>query len=125
MSRHPGLPPEASGSNEFYSDANLMKRAQPASYADFGLLPGETQSDALASSPALQMYQRHGGQLAPIPLADIEVDDGSRSADYAPTMLDHTPSTPSPAVGGVDESSLDRLADLLLDRMQKKLLGGQ
>lgn len=83
MSRHPGLGPEQSGSNAFFSDANLDLRAEPAGYADFAPLPGEAISDALAGSPSLQAVQRHGGPLQPLQLADIEVDDGGRSADQS------------------------------------------
>lgn len=124
MTRHPGLPPEASGSNEFFSDENLMKRAQPAGYADFAPLPGEALTDAMAASPALQSAQRSGMALTPLQLADIEVDDGGRSADQAawhesPAANPH----PAPTAPAVDDSGLDRLADLLTERILKRLGG--
>ena len=104
--RHPGLPPEASGSNDFFSDANLNLRAQPAGYADFAPLPGEVVGDAIAASPALQQAQRHGVPLQPLQLAEIEVDDGGRSADQASGWLD-TPAQPHSAP--VESSRLDAL----------------
>lgn len=128
MSHHPGMPVEQSGSDEFYSDANLMKRAQPASYNDFAPLPGENMNVALSEaaeggSPALRSYAASGGALTPLPLAEVEVDEGGRSADSAINVFrDSGPPTPH-APAAPDDSSLDRLADLLLARIEKKLGG--
>lgn len=122
MTRHPGLPPEASGSNEFFSDENLLKRAQPAGYADFAPLPGEAIADAMNASPSLQAAARHGAPLTPLQLADIEVDEGGRSADAA-AWHEAPAADPYPAAPSVDASSLDRLADLLVERITKRLGG--
>jgi hypothetical protein len=125
MSRHPGMPVDRSGSNEFFSDANLNLRAQPAGYEDFAPLPGESMTDAMAASPALQSIARHGGALTPLQLAEVEVDDGGVSADRADwTEPAAYPMPHAPAAAPVDDSSLDRLADLILARVEKKLLGG-
>lgn len=136
MRQYPGMPASQSGSNAFYSDANLDLRAVPAGYSDFGLLPGEVVGDAVAASGALQSHAASGGALTPIPLADIEVDDRGHSADlaedylsgpsYAPSMVAALPPyAQSSGAGSVDESSLDRLADLILARVERKLLGEQ
>ena len=123
MSRHPGLGPEQSGSNAFFSDANLDLRAEPAGYADFAPLPGEAIGDALAGSPALQAVQRHGGPLQPLQLAEIEVDDGGRSADQSDWLeqpeqsyVAPYPIPPAPVVDSrIDalESKFDQILRLL------------
>jgi hypothetical protein len=129
VTHHPGMPPEYSGSDEFYSDANLEKRARPASYADYAPLPGEAVNtllgDGEGASPALKAHAAAGGQLTPLTLAEIEVDEGGRSADMAGAWDQPTPAR-SPLAPSyqppVDNSRLDRL-EANLERLTNLLLG--
>jgi hypothetical protein len=124
VNHRPGLDPERySGTNDFYTDANLNQRARPASYADFAPLPGEATSALLGSgemgSPALQAHVAAGGALTPLSLAEIEVDEGGRSADLAQPAPPQFTTAPAPAAVDNDrltrlEQNLERLTNLLL-----------
>jgi hypothetical protein len=123
VTHHPGLGAEHSGSNAFYSDENLLKRAKPAGYADFAPLPGEAINDAINASPSLRAVAHQGVRVSPLQLADIEVDDGGRSADRAAWHETPTANPEPAAAAGADDSGLDRLADLLVERIMKRLGG--
>lgn len=114
---------EQSGSNEFYSDENLMKRAVPADYTDFARLPGESLNDAVAGSPALANYIAQGGVDVPLQLAEIEVDEGGRSADYSHDAFDEPAYTTTAPQHSADTARIDGL-EAKLDKLLN-ILGGQ
>jgi len=105
-----------SGSNEFFSDENL--KWEPASYQDFAPLPGEVIDDARAASPMLRSHEAAGNLVFALPLADIEVDDFSRDPSE-PSAL-----SPNQASAGASDDAIDRIADLVLKRLEDKLSGG-
>jgi hypothetical protein len=111
--RHPGIPAERSGSNAFWSDENLNKRATPASANDFAPGPNEDVSGILGAAAG----------LTPLYLPDIEVDEGGRiddGGDYLQATPPPPPAyTPPPAPADDDrlarlENNLERLTNLLL-----------
>lgn len=118
MSKYRRLGLEHSGGDDFYSDANLPWEA--ASPMDYGVGPNENPADA-------------GARAMPIAwaLEDVEVDTGGRGASPDAAVFD-APAAPVPQ-GGVfppistvpepDSASLDRLVDLLADKLMKRLGG--
>src|SRR4051812_13340332 len=85
MNRHPGLGVDRSGSNAFWSDENLNKRASAASAADFAPGPNEDAAGIIGL----------GGSLQRLVLAEVEVDDGSVSADLASDFVPYHALPPS------------------------------
>lgn len=131
MKRHRGLGVEHSGSNEFFSDANLEARETAAGYADYAPLPNEKMSDALSGSPTLAAMNAAGIALTPLPLADIEVDDGARGSDFTASDLDEPLPAPAPMMPSyyqppppppVSDARIDRL-ESAMERIEKLLLG--
>lgn len=141
MNRYPGLGPEHAMSDAFWSDANLDLRAKPVSYSDIAPGPNELMSDAVGGSGILQGMQSSGAPLVPLQLAELEVDGGGRSADstvshpfmsnqsaplpqpYPPAFTPNPP-PPAPPAPAVSEASIERIADLVIARIEKKLSGG-
>ena len=126
MSKYRKYDVRYSGSDEFFSDDNLAW--QPASPADYGIGPNENPADA--GSRATHVAWQ---------LEDVEVDTGdrgpseARATDYGDSPAQPEPAfspqhVPTPPWGNApvpepDSASLDRLVDLLADKLMKRLGG--
>lgn len=109
-------------SDAFWSDANLNQRAKPATAFDLAPGPNEDVTKIMAGSPALQ--------AAPLRLADIEFDEGGRSADgedadylyESPDLNAPAGYYAPPAAPSADDDRLSRL-EANLERLTNLLLG--
>lgn len=131
MSWHPGLGPEHSAHDAFWSDENLNQRAKVASYADIAPIHG---TDGVNQSAMLLQMQQAGVPISQLGgLAEVEIDQGGYRDDRSSDLLTNPVQQPAaPSFGSAPQSAalavsgdmLDTLADQLLERVMKRL-GGQ